>query len=288
MQVKVVIGTIAFMLTMIVLGYAALREPERLAGVTGAREGRMVETGAKIYIDNCATCHGQDGRAENCIDAVGNSITCQGLPLNNYFLVCGDAPARLAQTRFEGTKEQFVVRTIAAGRSGTVMPPWSGNYGGPMRDDQVQNVAAFVLNFANDELCAEEPVSFPWPDSVDDFLIMDVAEFTAVPGNAENGAALYESYGCSACHGNVAEAGSNQIGPWLGEIATVGATRVEGQTALQYVYHSILLPNDFIAPDCAAGPCVGPPSAMAQDLAFRLSTTPQDMVDILAYLVGGN
>ncbi len=288
MQVKVVIGTIAFMLTMIVLGYAALREPNRLEHFTGAREGRTIETGANLYFNNCATCHGLEGKAQECYDAAGNSITCQGLPLNNYFLVCGDAPARLAQSRFEGTKEQFVERTIAAGRNGTVMPAWSVEYGGPMRNDQVKNVAAFVLNFANEEFCANEPVSFPWPDSVDDFLVMDTADFTAVPGDPENGAALYGSYGCSACHGDVAEAGSNQIGPWLGEIATVGATRVEGQTAAQYVYHSILYPNDFIAPDCAAGPCVGPPSAMAQDLAFRMATNPQDMIDLLAYLLGSN
>ena len=48
MQVKVVIGTIAFMLTMIILGYAALREPERLEHFTGARDGRTIETGANI------------------------------------------------------------------------------------------------------------------------------------------------------------------------------------------------------------------------------------------------
>lgn len=286
MQVKVVIGTIAFMLTMIILGYAALREPDRLQHFTEAREGRMVETGAKLYFDNCATCHGVEGKAEECYDSAGNSIACQGLALNNYFLVCGDAPARLEQTRFEGTKVQFIQRTIAAGRSGTVMPAWSERYGGPMRDDQVMNVAAFVLNFANDEFCAEEPISFDWPDSVDDFLALSTDDFVAAPGDPENGAAVYTSYACNSCHGNVDEPGSNQIGPWLGDIAEVGATRVEGQTAMQYVYHSILYPNDFIAPDCATGPCIGPPSAMVQDLAFRMSTNPQDMVDILAYLVG--
>ena len=286
MQVKVVIGTIAFMLTMIILGYAALREPDRLEHFTNAREGRMVETGAKLYFDNCATCHGVEGKAEECYDSTGNSIACQGLALNNYFLVCGDAPARLEQTRFEGTKTQFIQRTIAAGRSGTVMPAWSERYGGPMRDDQVMNVAAFVLNFANDEFCAEEPISFDWPDSVDDFLALSTDDFVAAPGDPENGAAVYTSYACNSCHGNIDEPGSNQIGPWLGEIAEVGATRVEGQTALQYVYHSILYPNDYIAPDCATGPCIGPPSAMVQDLAFRMSSNPQDMVDLLAYLVG--
>lgn len=286
MQVKVVIGTIAFMLTMIILGYAALREPERLEHFTGAREGRTIETGANIYINNCATCHGVEAKAEDCFDSAGESIACQGLPLNSYFLVCGDVPERLTQTRFEGTKLQFVERTIAAGRSGTVMPAWSGRYGGPFRDDQVQDVAAFVLNFANEEFCAQEPIRFDWPESVDDFLMLDTADFVAAPGDAENGAALYTSYACNSCHGNIDEAGSNQIGPWLGEIAEVGATRVEGQTAAQYVYNSILYPNDHIAPDCPNGAC-GEPSAMRGDYAFAIAAnSPQDMADLLAYLLG--
>lgn len=80
-----------------------------------------------------------------------------------------------------------------------------------MRDDQVQNVAAFVLNFANEEFCAQEPITFDWPESVDDLLVLETDDFVATPGDAENGAALYASYGCNACHGNVDEAGSNQI-----------------------------------------------------------------------------
>ena len=287
MQVKVVIGTIAFMLTMIILGYAALREPERLEHFTGAREGRTIETGAKIYFDNCATCHGLEGRAENCVDAAGETVGCQGLPLNNYFLVCGDTPERLVESQFEGTKEQFIERTIAAGRNGTVMPAWSARYGGPMRDDQVQNVAAYVLNYANEEFCAVEPSRFDWPESIDDFLSMETDEFVAAPGDPENGAVLYtNTYGCAGCHGNVDEPGSNQTGPWLGDIVEVGATRVEGQTAQQYVYTSILDPNAFIAPDCPNGPC-NDPSLMRGDLDFAMSqNTPQDMIDILAYLLG--
>ena len=280
MQVKVVIGTIAFMLTMIILGYAALREPERLAAFSGAREGRTIETGARLFIDNCATCHGVEAKAETCFDSAGNSIACKGLPLNNYFLVCGDQPARLEQTKFEGTKQQFIERTIAAGRSGTEMPAWSGRYGGPMRDDQVENVAAFVMNFANEEFCAVEPSSFDWAANVDDFLA------SVEPGDAANGADLYQSYGCVACHGDVAVEGSNPVGPWLGNIAEDGATRVEGQTAVQYVYNSILDPNAFIAPDCPNGAC-NDPSAMRADYAFAIAgNSPQDMADLLAFLVG--
>jgi len=290
MQVKIVIGTVAFMLTMIILGYAALREPARLEEFSEARVGRSIETGAKIYTDNCATCHGVEGRAEECYDAAGESQACQGLPLNSYFLVCGDPSARMDQTNFEGTKEQFIERTVAAGRSGTVMPAWSTRYGGPMRDDQVANVAAFVLNWASEDFCAEEPVTFPWPETVDEYLEMEVTdpyEYTTMEPDPERGADLYENeYACFSCHGFPEEPGSNQVAPWLGDIAEVGATRVEGQSAAQYVYESILNPNAFIAPDCPTGPCAEP-SAMPGDFAFRManeSTDPQHMADILAYL----
>ena len=130
-------------------------------------------------------------------------------------------------------------------------------------------------------------MSFDWPESVDDFLVLETEDFVAAPGDPANGAALYESYACNSCHGNVDEPGSNQIGPWLGDIIEVGATRVEGQTAVQYVYESILYPNVYISPDCAQGPCVGPPSAMRQSYAFDISAnSPQDMIDMLAYLLG--
>ena len=81
MQVKIVIGTIAFMLTMIILGFAALREPARLQEFQHAFEGRSIENGARLFSNNCATCHGVNGKAEECYDAGGNVIGCQGLPL---------------------------------------------------------------------------------------------------------------------------------------------------------------------------------------------------------------
>ncbi|HIE56418.1 MAG TPA: hypothetical protein EYP90_14805, partial [Chromatiaceae bacterium] len=276
MQVKVAIGTIAFMLTMIVLGYAALREPTRLEEFTGAAQGRSIETGGKLYDANCATCHGVEAKAEECYDAgSGEAIPCVGLPLNSYFLVCGDRPKRLDDLGWDGSKVQYIQRTISAGRSGTEMPAWLDEFGGPLRPDQVENITDFVLNWGDEELCAQEPSSFAWPDSVDEFLAMDDVQ----AGDPVAGADVYLNLGCNACHGMPDQAGSAAVGPWLGDIAETGATRVPGQSAEDYVYESILDPNAFIAPDCPAGPCVDP-SAMPGDFAFRLSTNPQDMADI--------
>ncbi|MCA9994915.1 MAG: c-type cytochrome [Anaerolineales bacterium] len=281
MQVKIVIGTVAFMLTMMILGFAVLREPARLAQYTVAAKGRSIEAGAHIFENNCATCHGIDGDAKECYNSAGEQVGCQGLPLNDYDMLCGDPTYRMDTLNWAGTKEDFVKTTIAAGRFGTVMPVWSEEFGGPMRPDQIQNVADFVLNWESEELCANEPVRYSWPEAVADYLASD----DGAAGDAANGAELYVTYGCSGCHGDTAVEGSNAVGPWLGDIANVGATRVDGLDAAGYVYHSILDPNAFISPDCPTGPCATP-SAMPATFAARIGSNPTDMADLLAFLLG--
>lgn len=292
MQVKVVIGTIAFMLTMMIMGFAALREPGRLEAFSAAAEGRSIETGAEIFINNCATCHGVDGTASSCIDpATGEETGCQGLPLAIYEVLCDEqgGTRRMQAMQWAGTKEQFIYQTVSAGRIGTVMPTWSSQYGGPMRDDQIQNVVDFVLNWETEEMCANPPSPFPWDElpAVEDFLVYENAEIEVAmqPGDPVRGEEMYTQYGCVACHGDVAVADSNKVGPWLGDIGEVGATRVEGESALQYAYNSILYPDLFIAPDCPTGPCASP-SAMPGTFPGRFASAPQDLADLLAYLAG--
>jgi len=281
MQVKVAIGTIALMMTMVIFGYSALREPARLESFTNAELGRSIETGASLFAGNCSNCHGINGKAEECYDlASGEQIGCQGLPLNYQQLLCGDNTERMVAMNWQGSKEAFIQSTISSGRPGTVMPTWSEEFGGPMRPDQIRNLANFVLNWETDELCSGPVITFEWPETVEDF----VAQFP--DGDAANGKALFVTYGCSGCHGVPDEGVAPAVGPDLSVIAETGATRVEGQTAEQYVYHSVLYPSDFIAPDCPTGPCSGPPSAMPANFPLRMAPNPQDLRDIMAYLFG--
>lgn len=280
MQIKIIIGTIAFMMTMMVLGFAALREPARLERFTNAEQGRSIEAGAEIYLNNCATCHGINGEAQLCYDAAGNQIGCQGLPLNHAPLLCGDRSQRMEAMGWIGTKENYILQVVAGGR-GAVMPTWSEQFGGPLRPDQVQNVTNFVLNYESEELCAQPIITYEWPESAEEFVA------TQEPGDPARGEELYTiTYGCAGCHGNLESVESAVVGPWLGDIAEVGATRIEGEDALQYVYHSILYPSDFITPECPTGPCAGPPSTMPANFPQRMGENPQDMVDILSYLLG--
>jgi mono/diheme cytochrome c family protein len=277
MQVKIVIGTIAFMLTMIIVGFVSLREPARMEAFSNARVGRSIENGAEIFTSNCSTCHGVNGRAEECFDpSSGEPTGCIGRPLNNAELLCGPRSARMQALGWAGSKQDFIRSTVAAGRPWNGMPTWGEQYGGPLQDHQVDDVTEFVLNWESEALCGEEQVveAPEWP--------ANVSELPA--GNAENGQQLYEvTYACQSCHGDPAQEGSNAVGPWLGDIAEVGPQREEGYTAADYVYESVLKPNAFIAPECPNGPCTEP-SAMPGN--FGLQMTEQEMADILTYLLG--
>jgi mono/diheme cytochrome c family protein len=101
-------------------------------------------------------------------------------------------------------------------------------------------------------------------------------------GSASTGQKLFAtSYGCAACHGDPAIPGSNMVGPHLGDLRRTAAARIPGTSAAQYVYDSILHPNDFIAPMCARGvPCANPSAMPSYGEVLPL----QEMADLVAYL----
>lgn len=122
----------------------------------------------------------------------------------------------------------------------------------------------------------EPPVSSAgWPYNV-----------SALPeGDPENGEELYNvTYGCMACHGDITVEGSNAVGPWHGNLAEIAETRIDGYTGADYTYESVLLPSAFIVADCPTGPCAGPVSIMPATFGDQM--TPQEMADILAFMLG--
>lgn len=282
MQVKIIIGTVAFMISMMVFGYAALREQARLERFAAARIGREIEVGAHLYHENCATCHGEEGKAEECYDASsGEPIGCQGLPLNYNALLCGDVSLRMETLNWEGSKSAFINSTLASGRPGTVMPTWGEQFGGPLRNDQIGNLTEYVLNWETEELCSTPIVLFDWPETYEEFVV----EYP--DGDAVTGDELYTiTYGCSACHGNLEDESTALVGPWLGDINERGDDIVEGMTVEEYVYQSILEPSAHIAEVCPTGPCAGPPSAMPNNFALRMGENPQDLADVISYILG--
>jgi mono/diheme cytochrome c family protein len=275
MQTKVVIGTISFMLVMIILGLAALLEPAELERITDARAGRQIESGAVLFKENCAECHGVDGKAQLCIDYSGEEKGCAGLPLNHLPFLCGEPSERMTQLGWSGSKNDLIFQTISAGRPGTLMPTWSEQFGGPMEAHQIEQLTAYILNWSEDPaLCGDEAVVevVEWPESVEDLPEGDVG----------SGEELYQINGCFACHGQVDNPDSAVVGPHQGNIANDAATRIPGMSAAQYIYESILDPNAFIALECPNGPC-NDPSQMRLDYAGVLDE--QAMADLVAFFM---
>ena len=275
MQTKVVIGTLSFMLVMIILGLAALLEPASLERITEARAGRQIEAGAVLFNENCVECHGVDGKAQQCIDYSGEEKGCSGLPLNHYAFLCNDPSERMAQLGWTGSKSDLIFQTISAGRPGTLMPTWSNQFGGPMEEYQLEQVTAYMLNWSEDPaLCGDdaEIITVDWPDSVEDLP----------EGDEASGEELYQASGCFACHGQIDDPNSAAVGPHQANIANDAATRVPGMSAEQYIYESILDPNAFIAPDCPNGPC-NDPSQMRLDYAGVLDE--KGMADLVEFFM---
>ncbi|HET6442991.1 MAG TPA: c-type cytochrome [candidate division Zixibacteria bacterium] len=273
MQVKVIIGTLAFMLAMIILGLATLLEPDRLEEATAAYLGRQIENGAQLFRDSCVECHGTEGMALNCVDSAGEEKGCVGLPLNHAPLLCGDSSDRMAQHAYTGSKRNFIRQTIASGRPNTLMPTWSSEFGGSLEPHELDQLTEFIMNWG-EELCKDDVVTegTDWP-----------ADWGDLPaGDAANGSDGYLAQGCSGCHGIPESSPDNHlgVGPHLGNIANAAAEREPGKSAEQYIYESILDPNKFIVEECPLGPC-NEPSQMRLDFGTVLNE--QAMADLIAY-----
>ncbi|OGO16352.1 MAG: hypothetical protein A2Y93_09730 [Chloroflexi bacterium RBG_13_68_17] len=148
------------------------------AGTIGGVRGQLIgdpERGGSLYVENCAVCHGVDGQ--------------------------GRVGARLAQ--FPGIQiDASLEQTIAAGISGSVMPAWSLDNGGPLSAQDIADVAAYIsAAFAGTEPLAPLPTYLPSP----------VPTLPAVSGDPSLGAAVYQG-NCAVCHG---QDGRGRIGQTL-------------------------------------------------------------------------
>ncbi|MDP6824117.1 MAG: c-type cytochrome [Dehalococcoidia bacterium] len=113
--------------------------------------------------------------------------------------------------------------------------------------------------------------------SADTSAPADSPEPTQVPaalvGDATNGEALFTgASGCSGCHATGSTGG---VGPGLSGIGTTAGSRVDGQSADEYLNTAIVSPNDFVVPDFAP----------IMPVTFGEKLSEQEIADVIAYLV---
>lgn len=194
---NVVIGTVATLLVVVLLLVVYLGENARLEEETKAQQGTLISRGARLFDNYCAGCHGRRGEGLAGIYP----------PLNVENLWEGRE-----DLAFYGSLHDYVSLNISAGHPAQRMPSWSEDYGGPLRDDQVEDLTQFVLNWQG-----------PQPEGVRGEAIERPSEPTAEATPAEPEGPVGEgdpakgeqifAQNCASCHGPDAAGGS--LGPTL-------------------------------------------------------------------------
>ena len=175
MERKIILGWgLTLVIVVFVLVYW-LNEPHRM--VVASEEFRLeaVHRGEELYADHCASCHGDEGQG---IPNVGSVLNSRG------FLELYDDEAIRAAT--------------SNGRPNTMMAAYAQEKGGPLRDNQIEDLGAFIRNWQ--ETAPVLPTATPAIDA----------------------ASLYAQY-CAGCHGPNGE-GTDAISLALNSKGFLGRT----------------------------------------------------------------
>jgi mono/diheme cytochrome c family protein len=243
---RILVGLLAILISIAGIVYIGINEADRQAEFTKAFQGRSIEAGAGLYTQYCVECHGVKGEG-----GIGPALN------SRYFF-----EQRLADLGYLGSMKAYLTLTIRGGRPvksdpafGRNMPTWSVDYGGPMRNDQIDTIVSYIMNWEQEAPELGDPNAEPTP----------------VPGDTpeERGKTLFTAMGCIGCHIFNGEGGA--VGPDL--------TTVYAQKGEDYIHQSILQPNAVITEGFA-------PNIMPPNFQERLKG-PTDLDDLVAYLQTG-
>jgi mono/diheme cytochrome c family protein len=133
--------------------------------LASAQEGDITR-GSQIYDANCAVCHGAEGQGR-----VGVNLS-------------QDFPAI--------DPEAFTRAVIEQGVAGTTMPAWGQQYGGPLDEQAITDVAAFITSLSGGR-SPMAPTATPLP-------VTPVPTVPGATGNPTQGRVLFVQ-NCAMCHG---------------------------------------------------------------------------------------
>jgi mono/diheme cytochrome c family protein len=213
-----------------------IREPGRQAGAINGYEKRFAEWGSRDFATtadggfNCAGCHG----GMNATGGVA-AYTVTDPRTGQVRAVNWSAPA-LNTVLYRFTKDE-VLYILTYGRPFSPMSPWGIAGGGPMNDQQLTNLVAYLKSIQiPQEGCAEgenicDNGHLPAKNSDD---IQKAAEKAVADGKYKTlGEALFNldinsgAYSCARCHtkgwsyGDPQQSGGGAMGPNLTGGATV-------------------------------------------------------------------
>jgi mono/diheme cytochrome c family protein len=127
----------------------------------------QLETGARLFQENCSVCHGPNGE--------------------------GRVGATLAQN-WPSIRPDLLIRdTIERGIPGSVMPAWGEEHGGPLSNEEIDALVAYIQSWQTGGQV--DPSIFPSPTPHP-----PIEPIPEVEGDPNRGASIYAE-NCAVCHG---------------------------------------------------------------------------------------
>lgn len=274
-DIEIILGIFLVLIAGAILIVYGLNEEERMANFELAQQARAIEEGAVLYETNCRGCHGPQGE--------GTPGLCP--PLNDRYFF----DQRLSDVGWSGSLNDYIVSTVSGGRlistrpdqypgnGSPAMPSWSEQIGGPLREDQIHNIAAFIMNWESTAPDREQALEMEG-EAVGTDMTQEL-----FPGDVARGEELATSQGCVGCH--ISTTTGPAWAPSEGEpgIGDRAQTRIEqsdytGQatTAEQYLFESIVNPNIFVVEGYQPNLMPG---------TYSESLTIMDVSDLIAYMM---
>ena len=140
-----------------------------LASQAVARD-ENVDNGKALFGEFCAVCHGYDGTGR------------VGAALSDWFASIDP--------------EAFVMATISDGVAGT-MPAFEQSNGGPLTDQEIDDIAAYILSWRERVESAPTPTPVP---------VTPIPPLVGVKGDPTAGAQIF-ARDCQVCHGDRGQGG---------------------------------------------------------------------------------
>jgi len=133
-------GLVTLTVIAIALPLYWLGEPGRHEGLVEWTDDQFVRQGEELYAENCAQCHGSaDGEGGNAADF--SIVDSSGVYVQQV-----DWKAPSLSTVLDRFSYDEVKYILNYGRSNSPMPAWGGPGGGPMTDQQLDKVIAFLAH----------------------------------------------------------------------------------------------------------------------------------------------
>ena len=132
-QKQILAMTVMMLLGVISFGVYIWFDDGRRAEAEDRLLTAQVEQGAKIFASNCRVCHGNQGEG-------GLGLTLNKPDNTLAFRTSNSGALAGLENRFRFT--------IACGRNGTVMPPWSIAQGGSLNDFKIEALVTLITTNA--------------------------------------------------------------------------------------------------------------------------------------------